>query len=556
MKIEARLLARSLGFPEEQVRFSNKLEWADHGGRLQLTKAVADPRTKQITIFTDAIEVRHPKNAKAQGLAVLHKCIKALTRHTPGGHEHDQESHGNWSDGPGGVDFISPSVADHMDFPQAVDALRGKPQSILKEASSYIDKELKLAGLTKDVVGAWSDGAENSVANFHGGTKWTDWSKLVTAASMKGHLADQKSVLVFQEKPIRKPRESVHIEGDGGSKWLGVLNLDVEVNPTRNEIRDLAEEGPVRVTADADGNLYAWNARKAIHDQIVGAMDLDERSLKYRDIWRLHQGRLASDRFLEGVQDAKPAYQEVRDKLASLEGNGALMSFEAKGSLEDIHKNLLADGLAFHSLVPRTGGATVYAAVVNKDDVKATVAAAKQAAERYGSKITFRPGRGEFIGDTLGTGSDREQRDRARSVYEGNIRRSDVHGSQALWESVRDRWGKALDQKQSPLTGGVNEPGGPQVIHRASLPHAKTPEPKFIRFGRIPKSGKSTVGAAPSALWSMMAEVSGEPGVGDELGGVSVFKVEYNAERNLWEIDDSELGESGIASADALIFKT
>lgn len=139
--------------------------------------------------------------------------------------------------------------------------------------------------------------------------------------------------------------------------------------------------------------------------------------------------------------------QEVRDKLASLEGNSVLLNFEAKGKLEDIHQNLLKDGLAFHTLVPHTGGATIYAAIVDPKDIKATVAAAKTAAGRYDSKITYHKGRSEFIGTQSDTGSDREQRDAARAIYERNIERSTVPGSQAVWDRIRSTWGKGLGIK-------------------------------------------------------------------------------------------------------------
>jgi hypothetical protein len=127
------------------------------------------------------------------------------------------------------------------------------------------------------------------------------------------------------------------------------------------------------------------------------------------------------------------------------------MSFQAKGDLADIHKQLLSDGLAFHTLVPQDGGATVYAAEIDPKNLQATVDAVRKAADRYGSKITYRHGRGEFIGDSLGTGSDREQRDRARAVYEDYIRRSPVYRSEAIWQGVRDNWSASADQAAKGL---------------------------------------------------------------------------------------------------------
>lgn len=100
----------------------------------------------------------------------------------------------------------------------------------------------------------------------------------------------------------------------------------------------------------------------------------------------------------------------------------------------------------------------------------------------------------------------------------------------------------------------------PPVIHRDKLPYSdKAPTekgwepstlkkgemPLYVRFGDFPKSGKSKIWHAPN--WMMLGMV------GQELPGVSAFKVIYNKQRNLWELDDYELTESGIASFDELV---
>jgi hypothetical protein len=65
-----------------------------------------------------------------------------------------------------------------------------------------------------------------------------------------------------------------------------------------------------------------------------------------------------------------------------------------------------------------------YAVVTDPKDVDATASTVEKAAGRYGSEINYRHGRGEFIGNSSDAGSDREQRDAARSIYEENIRQS------------------------------------------------------------------------------------------------------------------------------------
>jgi len=56
---------------------------------------------------------------------------------------------------------------------------------------------LKLDSAQSDVVGAWADGAENSLMTTVEGA---DWEALKLSAAMKGYLADQKSVLIFQQQ--------------------------------------------------------------------------------------------------------------------------------------------------------------------------------------------------------------------------------------------------------------------------------------------------------------------------------------------------------------------
>jgi hypothetical protein len=66
------------------------------------------------------------------------------------------------------------------------------------EASGAIDEGLGFHGSkTGHVVGAWSDGAENSVME----TTWgVSPKQLKVSAAMKAHLADQKQALVFHDR--------------------------------------------------------------------------------------------------------------------------------------------------------------------------------------------------------------------------------------------------------------------------------------------------------------------------------------------------------------------
>ena len=111
-----------------------------------------------------------------------------------------------------------------------------------------------------------------------------------------------------------------------------------------------------------------------------------------------------------------------------------------------IYKQLLQDGLAFHTLQPL--GENSFRVHVFADNT-ATVAAIDKAATHFGAKVKADKGSGEFIGTTKDTGTDREQRDDAKQAYERVIR--DVGNSGALgghnvgelWKEIRDHWNRS-----------------------------------------------------------------------------------------------------------------
>ena len=219
--------------------------------------------------------------------------------------------------------FVSPNIAEHLDFGAAVQGLASPRQKALMAASAYINSHLGLRAQDHKVVGAWADGAENSLLTE---TDGASWDQLTTAAAMKGHLADQKAILAFLE--------------------------------------------------DAAG----------------------------------------------------PA---------------TLFKFHANGDLNTIHKGLLEDGVAFHTIEPDNGGAMVYVADLDGSAQAAVI----KAAEQFNATVEHHQGRAEFVGTTKDDGTDRDQRDDARRAYETVIGKSPIQGSQALWKGILDRWSKALTEQ-------------------------------------------------------------------------------------------------------------
>jgi len=235
-----------------------------------------------------------------------------------------RDPHGRWTEVGGGAgeesgfEFVSPNV-EHLGLTSARSQLKGQRQAALRLASHEVDDQLGVTSSDTNIIGAWQDGAENSIMSI---SKGATWDQLHVSAAMKGYLADQKSVLIFQDQT---------------------------------------------------------------------------------------------------------------------DGPAALYRFEASGDIDEIHNRLLAGGLAFHTLVPHKGGATVYVADLDGSLHDAIDKASGDA------DVEYRFGKAEFIGTTSEAGTDREQRDDARRAYGEIIKQSEVQGSQAVWGRVHRRWGETLN---------------------------------------------------------------------------------------------------------------
>jgi hypothetical protein len=134
-------------------------------------------------------------------------------------------------------------------------------------------------------------------------------------------------------------------------------------------------------------------------------------------------------------QKAVMVFQEAHD------GGAALYSFRALGHLDDIHHDLLTDGVEFHTIVPTQDGATVYVVDMEGTNADAVVRAAK----RYAAAVDVQHGHAAFIQGTDDTGSDREQRDSSRAAYEGIISATRHPGARALWQRIHSTYGSTLD---------------------------------------------------------------------------------------------------------------
>jgi len=148
---------------------------------------------------------------------------------------------------------------------------------------------------------------------------------------------------------------------------------------------------------------------------------------------------------------------------SSPDGGSVLAEFHATGDLATIHQNLLADGLANHTLIPGAGGARVIIVDVGGQNG----AAITQGANRYGSQVSLRRGRAEFIGTELQTGSDRDQRDDARRAYSRVLSQfaSSSGDDGGRWNRIRSRWQPSFDAIKAQIAKLLRE--------RAPLPRRR-----------------------------------------------------------------------------------
>jgi len=94
-----------------------------------------------------------------------------------------------------GVQFISPNVQTSTSMSYAKDAIKTPEQALYIDTFNKVDNLLGTSGVHTSVLGAWSDGAENSVMQM---THGIELNKLEVSAAMKGYLAEQKAVVVFR----------------------------------------------------------------------------------------------------------------------------------------------------------------------------------------------------------------------------------------------------------------------------------------------------------------------------------------------------------------------
>jgi hypothetical protein len=267
--------------------------------------------------------------------------------------------------------FVSPNIAN-LSFVQAEQSINSDRQKVFLKAANQVDTALGIKGAeNRSVIGAWSDGAENSTLCTMPGA---DYETAKAAAAMKGHLADQKAVIVFQPD-------------EGGENFMA--------------------------------------------------------------------------------------------------------TFKATGDLEAIHDNLLKSGIENHTLEPEQGGATVHVFGFDQETLNKVSAASKQ----YGNSFDVIKGKGEFVGTEKQDGTDREQRDDARRVYEKVIadasRQLPGRNIASVWKSLRSDWSANLEEISRPdiRTSMAREPENPVL----AMQPVKTVQELYLKCRAAEKSFQADI---------------------------------------------------------------
>jgi hypothetical protein len=95
--------------------------------------------------------------------------------------------------------MYSPNIRENMTFDQALVQLRSARQNRFNEISKKVDGQLGLNADTRDAIGDWSDGAENSLMTYIPPNGHT-YDDIRYSASVKGLMARQKQTIAFGVK--------------------------------------------------------------------------------------------------------------------------------------------------------------------------------------------------------------------------------------------------------------------------------------------------------------------------------------------------------------------
>ncbi len=251
-----------------------------------------------------------------------------------GGAGHDvsdeaRDERGRWVDGGDSISFISPNVST-LTFAEAVHALDGDRQKLVAAASAEIDEKLGIKSVNHPAIGAWSDGAENSLMVIAPGAST---AQIRVASAMKGYIADQKAVLVFH--PDVKGNDFL-ASFDVDGKATGIHEKLLKDGLSFHTLQPVGEgRYRVHVYGSDDATIDAVDKASEKFDAVpefiagsgefIGTTKQDGTDREQRDDARQAYDRVIHDAAVSGAvegQDVGKIWDEVRDHWSAAEASG------------------------------------------------------------------------------------------------------------------------------------------------------------------------------------------------------------------------------------------
>jgi len=202
-----------------------------------------------------------------------------------------------------GVSFVSPNVDEGMDVKGAEGAVRAARHQDVVAIATEVDALLDLRSKHESGVGAWSDGAENTMLGRVYGNASYDQIRL--SAAMKGMLADQKAVIPFK------------VEKDGPDSMYKVKVSDTDLKSVHAKFSEAGLEFHTMVPHSGHTDVYVFDPGTQLKKQVqeAGARHGIEISQ-----WRGRGEFLGS---WDTRQEGRDAYQAVIDAHLGQDRRGA-----------------------------------------------------------------------------------------------------------------------------------------------------------------------------------------------------------------------------------------
>jgi hypothetical protein len=259
-----------------------------------------------------------------------------------------RDDRGRWTDG-GGSDsggsssptsFISPNTGT-LSFTEAVAALDSDRQKKIADASAHIDAALGIKSTNYPAIGAWADGAENSIMVVAPGASL---AQIRAASAMKGYVADQKAVLVFNPSHTGNNfLASFDVTGKAADLHDTLLKAGLSFHTLQPVGADhfrvhvfgqCSDKATIDAIDKASAKFDAIPEFGRGDGEFIGTTKEDGTDREQRDDARKQYERVIHEVAVSGAvegQNVGDVWNEVRDHWAKPEGGGQGQSRQSSG---------------------------------------------------------------------------------------------------------------------------------------------------------------------------------------------------------------------------------